>query len=56
MIAQYTSMKKITDPEYFRIALEREEDPNILSGREGVITLCNVMGVEIDYDRIFPED
>lgn len=54
-IAEYGGRKRITDPEAIRLARERERDPNILSGKDRVYVLYQMMGMEIGYDEIFAE-
>ncbi|MBQ6098319.1 MAG: hypothetical protein IJL02_00465 [Methanobrevibacter sp.] len=55
MQAEYNCLKKIYDPEVFRKSDERNANPNILSGKDAVFALYQLMGMEIDYDEIFPE-
>lgn len=54
-IAHFHCRKHITDPEAIRLAREREDDPNILSGKDRVYAFYQMMGMEIDYDEIFEE-
>ena len=54
-IAQYNCRKWITDPEEIRLAREREQDPNILSGKDRIYAFYKMMGMEIDYDEIFAD-
>ena len=53
--AEYTALPRITDPEIIRIARERERNPTLLSGKDRVYALYQMMGMEITYDEIFPE-
>ncbi len=53
--AEYTAFKRTIDPEIIRLARERERDPTLLSGKDRIHTLYEMMGMEIDYDEIFPE-
>ena len=55
-VAEYNSIKRITDPEFFRLARERERDPNILSGRDMVYAFYQMMGMTIEYDEIFADE
>ena len=50
---EFSSFKRISDPEVMRIARERERDPNIISGKDMVYAFYQLMGMEIDYDDIF---
>ena len=54
-IADYNCVKKIWDPEEFRKADERNADPNILTGKDAVYALYQLMGMEIEYDEIFAD-
>lgn len=53
--AEYTSLRRDIDPEAIRLARERERDPDLLSGKDRIYALYKMMGMEIDYDEIFPE-
>ena len=53
--AEYYCREKITDPHAFRLALERERNPNILSGKDRVYALYQMMGMKIDYGEIFAD-
>ena len=52
--AEYTALR-IVDPEIIRLARERERDPTLLSGKDRIYALYQMMGMEINYDEIFPE-
>lgn len=52
-MAQYNCLKKIRDPEEFRKAKERIADPNILTGKDAVYALYQMMGMKRNYDEIF---
>lgn len=55
-VSEYGCLKKdIINAETIRLARERERDPNILSGKDRVYVLYQMVGMEIDYDDIFPE-
>lgn len=54
-IAEYDCKKRITDPEVFKKAKERMNDNNIITGKEGVYHLFNMMGIPIKWDDIFSE-
>ena len=54
--AEFSSFKRITDPEEIRLSRKREKDPNILSGKDLVYAFYQMMGIEIDYDEIFKMD
>lgn len=54
-IADYNCVKKIWDPEEFRKADERNADPNMLTGKDAVYALYQLMGMEIEYDEIFAD-
>lgn len=51
--AQYNCLKRIYDPEEFRKADERNANPNILTGKDAIYALYQLMGMEIEYDDIF---
>ena len=53
--ASYHCRRCVNDPEEIRLAREREADPNILSGKDKVFALYQLMGMEIDYDEIFAD-
>lgn len=55
MIAEYPAIRKITDPHEFRIAREHENDPNRISGKEGIFMFYQMMGMDISYDEIFED-
>lgn len=52
--ASYHCMKRPTIEE-IRLARKRQEDPNILSGKDKVYAWYKMMGMEIDYDEIFAD-
>lgn len=54
-IAQYNCRKWVTDPEEIRLAREREQNPNVLSGKDRIYAFYQMMGMEIDYDEIFAD-
>ncbi len=54
-IAEYSCKKRITDPQAFKNAQERMDNPNIITGKEGVYYLFNMMGIPIEWDDIFTE-
>lgn len=54
-LAQYNCLKRIYDPEEFRKADERNANPNILTGKDAVYALYQLMGMEIEYDAIFED-
>lgn len=54
-VAQYDCLKRIYDPEEFRKADERNANPNILTGKDAVYVLYQLMGIEIEYDKIFAD-
>ena len=54
-VAVYGGRRKNITPEAIKVARERERDPNILSGKDRVYALYQILGMEIDYDDIFPE-
>lgn len=54
-IAEYSCKKRITDPEVFKKAQERMDDPNVITGKEGVYYLFEMMGIPIEWDDIFTE-
>ncbi|WP_298521545.1 Ig-like domain-containing protein [uncultured Methanobrevibacter sp.] len=43
------------NPEEFRKADERNANPNILTGKDAVYTLYQLLGMEIEYDEIFAD-
>ena len=51
--AEFSSFKRISNPEVFKIARERKRDPNILSGKDMVYSFYRLMGMEIYYEDIF---
>lgn len=53
---EFNCRKWITDPEAIRLARERENDPNILSGKDVIYAFYRMMGMEIDYEDILPEE
>lgn len=53
--AEYNCRKWITDPEEIRLAREREANPNVLSGKDKLYALYQMLGMEVDYDDIFAE-
>jgi hypothetical protein len=53
--AKYSCKKRITDPKVFKKAQERMDNPDIITGKEGVYYLFEMMGIPIKYDEIFPE-
>ena len=53
--AEYTAIKYDLDPELIRLAREREEDPTLLSGKDRIYAVYQMMGMEIEYDEIFSE-
>ena len=54
-IAEYSCKKRITNPETFKRAQERMDDPNIITGKEGVYYLFKMMKIPIEWDEIFAE-
>ncbi|WP_407432445.1 hypothetical protein [Methanobrevibacter sp.] len=38
------------------MARERENNPNILSGKDVIYAFYRMMGMEIDYEDILPEE
>lgn len=52
-IAEYGCKKRITDPEVFKKAEERMNDPNIITGKEGVYHLFKMMNIPIEWSDIF---
>lgn len=52
-VAEYVCKKYITDPEEFRKAHERNADPNIVTGKEGMIAFFKKMGVDSDLEEMF---
>ncbi len=54
-VAEFEAFKRITDPEVFRIARERERDSNILSGKDFVYAFYQMRGMDVDYDDIFAD-
>ena len=54
-IAEYSCKKRITDPEIFKEAQERMDDSNIITGKEGVYCLFEMMGIPIEWDEIFAD-
>lgn len=54
-IAEYSCKKRITNPEIFIEAQERMDNPNIITGKEGVYYLFKMMGIPIEWDEIFSE-
>ena len=53
--AEYHCRKRITNPEEFKKAEERIANPNILTGKDAVFALYQIMGMKIDYDSIFED-
>lgn len=53
--AEYGCKKRITDPEVFKKAAARMDDPNIITGKEGVYYLFKMMGIPIEWNEIFSE-
>ena len=53
-VAEYNSIKRITDPEFYRIMREQEMDPNILSGIDRIYALYKMMGMEVTYEELMP--
>ena len=53
--AEYNCLKKIYDPEEFKKSDARNANPNIVSGKDAVYALYQLMGMEIEYDEIFAE-
>ncbi|MBP3791225.1 MAG: hypothetical protein ILA26_04265 [Methanobrevibacter sp.] len=47
--------KKLPSPEEIELARKRQEDPNILSGKDKVYAWYKIMGMEIEYDEIFAD-
>lgn len=43
--------KRIIDPKAFK-AQERMDNPNIITGKEGVYYLFEMMGIPIEWDEI----
>lgn len=48
-------LKRYGGPEEFRKADERNADPNMLTGKDAVYALYQLMGMEIEYDEIFAD-
>lgn len=55
MSADYNCLKKIYDPEEIRKARERIDNPNMLTGKDAVYAIFQLMGMEINYDEIFSD-
>ena len=53
--AEYTAFRKDMDTAIIRLARERERNPTLLSGKDRIYAAYKMMGMEIDYDEIFPE-
>ena len=53
--AKYNCRKWITDPEAIRLARERENNPNILSGKELSQAFFDMMGYDVDVDELFED-
>lgn len=47
--------KKLPSLEEIELARKRQEDPNVLSGKDKVYAWYKMMGMEIDYDEIFAD-
>lgn len=54
-IADYGCKKRITDPEVFKKAATRMDNPNIITEKEGVYYLFKMMGIPIEWNEIFSE-
>ena len=54
-VAQYNCLKKIDDPKILEKIDERNANPNILTGKDAVYALYQLMGIEIEYDEIFAD-
>ncbi len=54
-IAEYNHQKRITNPELFKQVHERMDNPNVITGKEGVYYLFKMMGIPINIDEIFSE-
>ncbi|MBQ6629647.1 MAG: hypothetical protein IJH65_12645 [Methanobrevibacter sp.] len=54
-VVEYSCKKRITDPEIFKKAKERMDNPNIITGKKGVYYLFEMMGIPIEWDEIFSE-
>ena len=52
---EYECKKRITNPEIFKRGRERMDDPNIITGKEGVYYLFQMMGIPIEWDDIFAD-
>lgn len=55
MQAEYNCLKRINDPEEFKKAEERIQNPNVITGKDAVYLVYRLMGMEIDYDEIFAD-
>ena len=53
--AKYRCKKRITDPKVFKKATERMNDPDIVTGKEGVYHLFKLMGIPIKWNDIFSD-
>lgn len=53
MTIEYACRRKITDPYEFKKIDERINDPNILTGKEAMIALFEMMGMDSDLSEIF---
>ena len=53
MTIEYACRRKITDPCELKKIDERINDPNILTGKEAMIALFEMMGMDSDLSEIF---
>lgn len=53
MHAEYNCLKKVNDPEEIKKAKERISNPNMLTGKDAVFALYQLIGMEVDHDEIF---
>lgn len=54
-LAEYSCKKRITDPQIIKEAQERMDNPNIITGKEGIYYLFEMMGMHIEWDEIFAD-
>ena len=54
-VAIYGGRRKNISPEAIKVARDNERDPSVLSGEDRIYYFYKLMGMNIEYDEIFPE-